>query len=71
MIDFINKPVYHTTSGKGIIFGTVTSQSFRDNWLWLRIEWEDNNANLAPWYKAAHVGVFDKKDMISRIRKLP
>lgn len=68
--DFTNKPVFHVSSGTHITFGTVTAQSFRNKWLWLRVDWEDNLSELPPWHKAANVGIFDKKDMIRRIRKL-
>jgi len=68
-VDFVGKTAYHTISGKGIVFGTVTSQSFRNDWLWLRIEWEDNLSDWAPWHKAANVGIFDKNELIERIQK--
>jgi|6_EtaG_2_1085325.scaffolds.fasta_scaffold55371_1 hypothetical protein len=70
MTDFVGKTAYHTTSGKDIIFGSVEAQSFRDDWLWLRIEWEDNLSDLAPWCKAVNVGTCDKSDLIERIQKV-
>ena len=68
-VDFVGKTAYYTTSGSGIIFGTVSSQSFRGDWLWLRIECEDNLSDLPPWHKAANVGALNKNALIERIQK--
>ena len=68
--NFTGKHVFHANSGTILTFGTVQDQIMRENWLYLRIKWEDNLSDLAPWHKAANVGIFDKQDMIRRIRTL-
>ena len=68
--NFTGKHVFHANSGTILTFGTVQEQIMRENWLYLRIKWEDNLSELPAWHKAVNVGIFDKDELTSRIQSL-
>ena len=70
MTDFVGKTVYHTSNGNSLLFGRVKGQVMRKKWLWLHIDWEDASSTVHPWQKAAHVGIFEKDELVDRIERV-
>ena len=70
MKDFVNKAVFYCSGYNNVYFGRVVEQKTRNDWLWVRVEWEGNNPDLSPWHKIANVGIVDKKKMLETLKNL-
>jgi hypothetical protein len=70
MKDFVNKTVFYSSGYNSMYFGRVVEQKMRNDWLWVRVEWEPNISDLTPWHKVANVGVVDKKKMLKTLKNL-
>ena len=70
MKDFLNKAVFYSSGYNSIYFGRVVEQKMRNDWLWVRVEWEAGHPDLSAWHKIANVGLVNKKKMLKTLKNL-